>query len=126
MNLHLIILSFKIRRTRIVNLVKHKKAFAKKEKELLGRYTLNSITHDLDKLLMYCLFVSIPFTRRTHKKYAKHHNPKNKLREIERVIDWECARDTKPNSPMTALQYAKSANKYKDVKSTLAFLGLKK
>lgn len=81
---------------------KHKGAFLKIEKQLLGKNTIRGILHDVDKLIMYS-FLSKETTNKIHSKYSKHHK-KRKIKKdfIQMVIDWECARFTKPDKPLNA------------------------
>lgn len=86
--------------------IKHKRAFLEVEKRLLGRNTLRGWIHDVDKLIMM-LVLPGKVVSRIHRKHAGHHdNGKAKTREdyIEMVIDWECARYTKPDKPLNAVQ----------------------
>lgn len=85
--------------------LKHKKAFIMVEKQLLGKNTLRGYLHDTDKLILY-LF-SKPGSKwvsNLHRKYSKHHVVKAKSKGdfIQMVIDWECARYTKPDKPLDA------------------------
>lgn len=94
---------------------KHYLAFMKVQKQLLGYYRIKF--HDWDKLLM---FIFLPFLgeriiNQWHQKHNKHHptyttgknwdrNLKDpyKVDWIEAIIDWECARFTKPDKPLNA------------------------
>lgn len=87
---------------------KHYLAFLKTEKNLLGYYKYKF--HDWDKLFMY-IFIPYLGTQQIHKKHQKrssHHlTPNKSISKInfeEAVIDWECARFTKPDKPMNARQ----------------------
>ena len=82
----------------------HRKAFKKIEKEVLGHNTWRSFVHDLDKVILYNL---LPHSKvkEIHRKYARHHDNDIKKTEndyIEMIIDWECARYTKPDKPLNA------------------------
>ena len=91
----------------------HKLAFLKVERELLGHNTLRGCVHDLDKLL-YLYPVALitgrdkKWVHNKHRKHNRHHveNKKNKTRRdyIEMIIDWECARFTKPDKPLNAFE----------------------
>lgn len=72
---------------RIKYTLKHRKAFRAVEKQLLGHNTIRGYLHDLDKV-----FLSRHHTlkARTHADY------------VQMVIDWECARLTKPDKQMNA------------------------
>lgn len=85
--------------------LEHRKAFKKVEKELLGHNTWRSIVHDIDKVVLYN-FWEHKKVKEFHRKNARHHVEndikKNKNDYIEMVIDWECARYTKPDKPLNA------------------------
>lgn len=67
-----------MQKDKIIYTVKHRKAFRRVEKELLGHNTLRGILHDLDKVFLYMIF------------------------DYKMVVDWECARYTKPDKPLNA------------------------
>ena len=83
----------------------HRKAFKKIEKEILGHNTIRSIVHDLDKVILYnvCPHKKV---KNFHRSTARHHIEskarKNRADYIEMIIDWECARYTKPDKPLNA------------------------
>lgn len=82
----------------------HRKAYKKIEKELLGYNTWRSLVHDLDKVILYNL---LPFqkVKKIHRNTARHHDNKIKKTKndyIDMIIDWECARFTKPDKQLNA------------------------
>ena len=83
----------------------HRKAFKKIEKEILEHNTWRSIVHDLDKVILYNI-LSHKKVKNFHRSTARHHVENNikKSRNdyIEMIIDWECARYTKPDKPLNA------------------------
>ena len=82
----------------------HRKAFIKIEKQVTGKNTWRSIVHDLDKLILYN-FLEHSKVKKFHRRTARHHDNKiNKTRNdyIEMIIDWECARYSKPDKPLNA------------------------
>ncbi len=81
----------------------HKKAFLIIEKKLLGKNTIRGYLHDLDKIILY-IFFDYKTVHNFHRKYSKHHSLKAKTKNdyIQMVIDWECARYTKPDKPLNA------------------------
>ena len=83
----------------------HRKAFRKIEKQLLGRNTIRSLFHDLDKVILYPFF-DYKKVHNFHRNHAKHHTIKAKSHDdfIQMVIDWESARYTKPDKPLNARQ----------------------
>jgi len=91
----------------------HKLAFLKVERELLGHITLRGCVHDLDKLLfLYPWALATGHDKKwvhnLHRKRNRHHveNKQEKTRRdyIEMIIDWECARFTKPDKPLNAYE----------------------
>lgn len=88
---------------RIKYTIAHRKAFRKVEKQLLGKNTIRSLFHDLDKVVLY-MFFEYKTVHNFHNKYAKHHIrcAKTHADRVQMVIDWECARFTKPDKPLNA------------------------
>ena len=98
----------------------HRKAFRKIEKELLGHNTWRSLVHDIDKVILYN-FWEHKKVKEFHRKTARHHVEndikKTKADYIEMVIDWECARYTKPDKPLNA--YDTLYNIYSDLEDVI-------
>lgn len=88
---------------RIKYTLAHRKAFRKVEKELLGYNTFRSLFHDLDKVFLYPLF-EYKKVHNFHRSHTKHHSVKASSHAdfVQMVIDWECARYTKPDKPLNA------------------------
>ncbi|MBD5400205.1 hypothetical protein HDR61_00435 [bacterium] len=91
----------------------HKLAFLKVERELLGHNTMRGYMHDLDKLLFLYPWAFITgrdkkWAHNKHRANQRHHveNKQQKTRRdyIEMIIDWECARFTKPDKPLNAYE----------------------
>lgn len=91
--------------------IRHKKAFLKVEKELLGKNTISGYLHDIDKIFLYPIFGK-KRTHQFHRKHVKHHfdNAKNTKYKIQMIIDWECARYTKPDKPLSAYGFMMAAH----------------
>ena len=84
----------------------HKKAFLKVERDLYGKNTLGGYCHDLDKLIMYILGVPKKLAHDIHVATAPHHIRNGKIKAPEKaVIDWESARYTKPDKPLSARDF---------------------
>lgn len=90
---------------------RHKIAFLCVERKLLGRNTWRGYMHDIDKLLyLYPLALlnghDKKWVHNRHRKNNRHHVENNltKTRRdyIEMIIDWECARYTKPDKLLNA------------------------
>ena len=88
---------------RILYTLNHRKAFRAIEKQLLGYNTLRGLFHDLDKVVLYALFDYVK-VHNFHRKHSRHHELKARTRNdfVQMVIDWECARFTKPDKPLNA------------------------
>lgn len=83
--------------------LKHKIAFLRVEKRMLGHNTIRGYLHDLDKIVMY-LVMNAQKAHKIHTSRAKHHhkNAKTRKHRIQMLIDWECARFTKSDKPLDA------------------------
>ena len=100
-------LDIKQRFEKIVYTLMHKKAYLEVEKKLRGKNTLRGYLHDIDKPFLYMAFwINLKDVQKMHRKYSKHHVknnlPKTKEDLLDTVIDWECARMTKPDKPLNA------------------------
>lgn len=74
----------------------------------LGLWKPRHLLHDLDKVIMLCLGVEVKKASRLHRSWSSHHEDKNGVITVvvDAVIDWECARLTKPDKPMNAVETA--------------------
>ena len=102
-------LDLKKRFTKISYTIRHKNAFLKVEKQLRGRNTLRGYLHDIDKPFLYlALWIKYEDIQKIHRKNSKHHvrNDLVKTKDdlIDTIIDWECARITKPDKPLNAYE----------------------
>lgn len=87
---------------KILYVKRHRKAFRVIEKQLLGHSTFRSLFHDLDKIILLH-FLNKEKVSALHRKHSHHHEKaKTKNDYIQMVIDWECARYTKPDKPLNA------------------------
>lgn len=88
--------------------IAHRKAFRKVEKQLTGRVSLRGWLHDLDKVFLYMIFEK-PKAHDIHRRWSRHHSIKAHTKKdyIQMVIDWECARFTKPDKPLNARETLK-------------------
>ncbi|MGL5692073.1 MAG: hypothetical protein ACRDD8_14820 [Bacteroidales bacterium] len=65
------------------------------------------LLHDVDKLFMYPFFSKEKVTRihRLHNKHHVKHQAVGSIRlsdVVDAIVDWECARITKPDKPLNA------------------------
>lgn len=80
---------------------KHWLAFNKTAYKLKA-WRIGHLLHDIDKPFLN-LFLSNEKTREIHLKRSPHHMEYNgKLNIEDMIIDWECARLTKPESQLNA------------------------
>lgn len=92
---------------------KHYLSFLKVEKAILGYYKYKF--HDWDKLFMYIFFpyLGTKLISRIHQQYQRHHDKYETSNFViikhiddvnfeEAILDWECARYTKPDKPLDA------------------------
>lgn len=89
--------------------IAHRKAFRMVEEKLLGHNTYRGYVHDIDKVFLL-FFLPRKTVHKLHRTYARHHiNTLKKTYDdyVEMVIDWECARFTKPDKPLNAKQTLK-------------------
>lgn len=93
---------------RISYILKHKFYFLKIERQLTGKNTISGFLHDFDKIFMLLLTnKSVKEIQKTHRNKAKHHvnnQVKTEKDYIQMVIDWECARYSKPDKQLNARQ----------------------
>jgi dephospho-CoA kinase len=106
----------------------HKKAYLAVEKKLTGKNTLRGYLHDLDKLIMYAIGVPKEIAHNIHINTAPHHIRKNKVKYPKgAVIDWECARYTKPDKPLNARDfYERSCPQMPEIEKVLDDLNLER
>lgn len=84
--------------------LRHKIAFLRVERQLLGYNTIRGLLHDMDKVIMYC-FLPTETAHNFHVKHSRHHDKAHTHDDyVQMVIDWECARFTKPDKPLNAVQ----------------------
>lgn len=70
----------------------------------LHKWKFKYLFHDFEKPWLKLLFNNYNKVQQIHRKYNSHHlQYKGKKKDYEAmVIDWECSRFTKQNSPRTA------------------------
>lgn len=83
--------------------LRHRRMFRVIEKKFYGRVSLRGYLHDLDKVFLYPM-LGVKLTSKIHRRFARHHVRSARTPEDyrEMVIDWECARYTKPDKPLNA------------------------
>lgn len=99
--------SLKDRFASVIYTLKHKRAFLTIEKKLRGKNTIHGYLHDADKLFLYLVpWLCDDDVQKIHRLHNKHHiedtRPKSEEDLLDAVMDWECARMTKPDKPLNA------------------------
>lgn len=64
----------------------HKIIFALIEKEIFGKISKDSITHDLDKLILYILGFPKSFVSDFHRTHSEHHTESGKKMNLKSMI----------------------------------------
>lgn len=116
----------KNRFTQMAYTMRHRKAFRETEKNLFGSISFRSYFHDLDKVFLYPI-LGIKRTHNIHRKFSHHHNAAKTYSDFKAmVIDWECARFTKPDKPLNAYDtlYKYYPERESDILPILKNLGL--
>ena len=70
----------------VTHTLDHKIVFAIVEKELFGKNSIDSITHDLDKLILYALGFPKSFVSKYHRKHSVHHTESGKTPNLRSMI----------------------------------------
>ncbi len=64
----------------------HKVVYALVEKELFGRNTINSVTHDADKMIMYMLGFPKKVVGKIHRAHSEHHIESGKHMNLKSML----------------------------------------
>ena len=64
----------------------HKMVFALIEKEIFGKNSIDSITHDADKLILYTLGFPKSFVSDFHRKHSMHHPESGKKMNLKSML----------------------------------------
>lgn len=89
----------------------HKLVFSMVEKELFGKNSIDSLTHDADKLILYILGFPKSFVSKYHRKHSEHHVESGKKANLRSMICDNIASspDFKPEKTKTLREhFAKS------------------
>lgn len=89
----------------------HKIVFSIIEKKVLGRNSINSVTHDLDKLILYMLGFSRGFVTKVHRQFSEHHIENNKIKNLNSMLCDHIASspEFKPEKRMTLKEFFNSS-----------------
>lgn len=73
-------------RKNIKHTTEHKNIYSIVEKELYGKNSINSVTHDLDKLVLYTLGFPKSFVSDFHRKHSTHHPESGKELNVKSMV----------------------------------------
>jgi hypothetical protein len=85
----------------------HKIVFALIERKLFGRNSIDSITHDLDKLVLYLMGFPKPLVTQIHRNISVHHTESGKKNNLRSML---C--DNIASSPEFKPEKTKSLREY--------------
>lgn len=102
----------------------HKIFYSIIEKQLYGKNSVDSLTHDLDKLILYILGFPHDFVAKFHRKISSHHTQSGKNINITSMVCDTIASspDFKPNRKLTTRDYFTSNNKLQTIKGLAELL----
>ena len=80
----------------------HRLAYRQCSRSYLGCVTAGGWLHDLDKIFLLRLGLRPELVSKLHRKWSLHHDGTGFVDRTGAVIDWECARYTKPDKPLNA------------------------
>ncbi len=87
----------------------HKIFFSIIEKQLYGKNTIDSVTHDLDKMFLYTLGFPRSFVSKFHRKYSTHHVESGKSLNLRSMLVDNVASNLKEGKAPLRVYYNSSA-----------------
>ena len=95
----------------------HKIVFALVEKELFGKNSIDSITHDLDKMILYLLGFPKSFVSDFHRKHSVHHPESRKKPNLRSMLCDNIASspEFKPEKKLSLREHYKQSKQLKKV-----------
>lgn len=96
----------------------HKLVFAIVEKELFGKNSIDSLTHDADKLILYTLGFPKSFVSKWHREHSVHHTESGKTANLRSMICDNIASspEFKPEKKKSLREYYNSSKELQSVK----------
>jgi len=102
----------------IMHTYEHKLVYALVEKELYGHNTLDAITHDSDKMIMYLLGFPKSFVSKFHRKHSEHHVESGKKMNLTSMLTDNIASspEFKPDKKYSLREFYKRSPELQNVK----------
>lgn len=70
----------------VIHTYEHKIVYTLIEKELFGKNSINSVTHDLDKMILYLFGFPRSFVSKFHRKHSHHHLESGKVMNLNSML----------------------------------------
>lgn len=101
----------------ILHTYEHKLIFAIIEKQIFGKNSIDSLTHDSDKLLLYTLGFPKSFVSKFHRKHSVHHTESGKTPNLRSMLVDNIASspDFKPEKKLSLRNYFKISKELQGV-----------
>ncbi len=95
----------------------HKIIYALIEKELFGKISIDSITHDADKLILYTLGFPKSFVSKFHRKHSSHHPESGKKMNLKSMLCDNIASspEFKPEKKLSLREHFKTCQQLQNV-----------
>ena len=102
----------------------HKIVFALIEKELFGKNSIDSVTHDLDKMILYILGFPKSFVSKFHRKHSVHHPESGKQPNLRSMLCDNIASspEFKPEKKLSLREHYKTCKELQNVMGFQVFL----
>lgn len=96
----------------------HKMVFALIEKEIFGKISIDSLTHDADKLILYTLGFPKSFVSEFHRKHSMHHPESGKKMNLRSMLCDNIASspEFKPEKKLSLREHFRTYKPLRDVK----------
>lgn len=91
----------------------------------LNSWRVSFLLHDVEKMIL-CLIFGDKISTKIHRLISSHHDTvfHGKFDQIAAIIDWECARFTKPDKPLNARQTWEKYYSHIDMEKSFQLLKL--
>ena len=101
----------------IIHTYEHKIVYALVEKELFGKNSMNSVTHDADKMILYIFGFPRSFVSRFHREHSHHHTESGKVMNLASMLCDNIASSPyfKPEKKYTLREYYKKSKEFQNL-----------
>lgn len=101
----------------VVHTYEHKLVYALIEKELFGKISMNSVTHDADKMILYLLGFPRSFVSKFHREHSQHHTESGKVMNLASMLCDNIASSPyfKPEKKYTLREYYNKSEEFQNL-----------